>query len=61
MDVEKLNRLEEEAQELLTIHALKIQATYTKDRVRIPQRCREGKGQWLKVLMNENLIRDMEK
>lgn len=31
MDVEKLNRLEEEAQELLTIHALTIQATYTKD------------------------------
>lgn len=61
MDVEKLNRLEEEAQELLTIHALTIQATYTKDRVTIPQRCREGKGQWSKVLMNENLIRDMEK
>lgn len=61
MDVEKLKKAGEEAQGLLTINVLTTRGAYTEDRVRFSQRCREGKGKWLKVLVKEILIRDMEK
>lgn len=38
-----------------------IRGAYTEDRERFSQRCREGKEQWLKVLMKEILIRDIGK
>lgn len=47
MDVEKFNKLGEEAQGLLTVRVLTIRGAYAEDRVRFTQRCREGKRQWL--------------
>lgn len=62
MDVKRFNKLGDEAQGASHHQCSDMRGAYTEDRVRFSQRCRgEGKRQWLKVVVKEILIRDMEK
>lgn len=61
-DVKRFNKLGDEAQGASHHQCSDMRGAYTEARVRFSHRCRgEGKGQWLKVVVKEILIRDMEK